>query len=148
VIDRQTQSLLQAILGREMRTLLLYTGDSYPWAPTEEESVLARLRQLVVTERASVISLGRYLVRRHVEPASPGSYPSAFTSWNFIAVDALLPHLLRAQEDDVALLAKDLPAVTDAEAKVEVEKLLKTKKSTLESLRILHTDAQAIARGA
>jgi hypothetical protein len=139
VIDAQTQALLQNILAGQMRTLLLYIGDAYPWTAAAGEEALARLRQLIETERTAINALGRYEARRRISPPALTAFPGYFTSWNFVALEALVPRLVQAQEESIAALEKDLAALTDPEARTEVEKLLAVKKRTLEGLRSLHT---------
>jgi hypothetical protein len=148
VIDPRTQALLQNIVSRETRTLLLYTGDAFPWTRTEGQEVLGRLQQLIGTERSAINALGRFLARQRIPPPPTGLYPGSFTSWNFVALEALLPRLVQAQEESIAALEKDLHALTNAEARAEVEKLLAAKKNTLESLRVLNPVAAQAPAGA
>jgi hypothetical protein len=47
VIDSHSQTLLQDILRRESRSLLLYVDEAFPWTTAMEEKALAALRQLI-----------------------------------------------------------------------------------------------------
>jgi hypothetical protein len=137
VIDAQAEALLRDIVSRESRSLLLYMGDAFPWTASCDEPTLTALRALVKTESAAIIALGRYLVRRRVPPAPLSSYPSHFTSYNFIALDYLLRQLVETQRSSITALERDLPKITDADAKEQVAKLLDIKRRHLTQLEAL-----------
>jgi hypothetical protein len=137
VIDHATQELLHEIVRRESRSVLMYVGDAYPWTTARGGDTLAALRRLVATEGQAVAALGRYLIRSHVPPSFLGSYPSGFTTINFLALDYLLPRLVEAQRHSLADLESDLKAITDAGARAEVEKLAAVKRQTLAELERL-----------
>jgi hypothetical protein len=137
VIDAQTQALLQGIVNRESRSVLIYVRDAYPWATTAEEEALGKLRRLIDDEARAVAALGQYLVRRHLPPPVPASYPSSYTTINFLALDFLKPRLAEAERRSLADLERDLPAVADAEARSEVEKLAAVKRRNLAALEQL-----------
>jgi len=148
VIDHQTQALLAAVLARESRTLLMYIGDAYPWTTSEGEAALARLQQLIRTERSAIIALGRWLSRRRIPIPPLPAYPAGFTSYNFLALDSLLPRLIHAQEESIATREKALHSLTSAEARTEGEKVLAVKRQTLAGLRALEAAGAATASAA
>jgi hypothetical protein len=143
VIDPQTEALLQAIVRRESRSLLLYVGAAFPWTTARGGPALDRLRQLIHEEADAVAALGRYLVRRRVTPPAPGAFPTAFTSYNFVALDYLLPRLAEAQRSAVAALEQDAAALRDPPARAEVKALLEVKRRTLAGLEALAAPAAA-----
>jgi hypothetical protein len=145
VIDPQSQALLQDIVGRESRSVLRYVHDAYPWATAAEEGLLATLRGIIAQEARAVAVLGQYLIRRHLPPPLPGSYPSSFTTINFLALDYLLPRLVDAEAQSLAELERDLRAVADQGAHAEVEKLVQVKRRNAQKLEEL---ASAHAPGA
>jgi hypothetical protein len=151
VIDPQTQALLQDIVGRESRSVLLYVHDAFPWTTAAEGETLLTLRRLIATEARAVAALGQYLVRRHLPPPLPGSYPSSYTTINFLALDYLLPRLADAAQRALADLERDLDSIADAEARTEVEKLAAVKRrnlAVLEELAAPHRRAPHAGAGA
>jgi hypothetical protein len=137
VIDEQTQALLQDVFRRESRSVLLYVGDAFPWATAGEEQALGTLRRLIADEGRAVAGLGQFLVRHRVAPLSSGSYPSSFTTINFLALDYLLPRLADAQRRSLAELERDLAAARDPGARAELEKLAAVKRCNLNELDAL-----------
>ena len=136
-IVTETQTLLQEIVRRESRSLLLYIGDSFPWTTNEHAPDLVTMRKLVRREANAISTLGKFLVRQRITPPFYGSYPASFTTSNFIDIAYLLPRLLAAQEHSIAALTAEIVRVPEAEAKKQLEALLDVKRSTLAGLAAL-----------
>lgn len=144
-IDPESQAAVEGIVRRESRSLLSYIGDAFPWTTAAGGPALTTLNQLIRQERQAVTDLGRHLVRRRVTPPFLGSYPAWFTSWNFIALAALLPRLREAQRQSIGELQADLSKIHDVAAKQEVERLLAVKKRSLAGLESIPLPARASA---
>jgi hypothetical protein len=137
VIDPHTQTLLQEILRRESRSVLRYVTEAFPWINSTEEKSLAALQRLIAAERDAVVRLGQYLVRhRGTLPFLP-SYPASFTTINFLALDYVLPMLVKHERRSIADLERDLASLKDSAARAEVEKLLAVKQRHLPELEAL-----------
>ena len=136
-IVTETQTLLQEIVRRESRSLLLYIGDSFPWTTNEHAPDLVTMRKLVRREANAISTLGKFLVRQRITPPFYGSYPASFTSCNFIDLAFLLPRLMSAQEKGIAALTADIARVHEHEPKNQLEALLGVKQSTLAGLAAL-----------
>ena len=132
-----TATVLQDVVRRESRSLLLYIGDSFPWTTNDHAPDLVTLKNLIVREAAAISVLGKYLVRKRITPPPYGSYPANFTSCNFIDIAYLLPRLLTAQEQAIAALSADIAPMHDAEAKQQLEALLAVKRLSLAGLAAL-----------
>jgi hypothetical protein len=137
VIDPQTQALLQDILARESQSVLLYVHDAFPWTTADEGQTLQTLQRLIADEARAVTGLGQYLVRRRLPLPPPVSYPSSYTTINFLALDYLLPRLADAAQRALAQLEHDLASIRDVEAHAEVEKLAAVKRRNLATLQQL-----------
>jgi hypothetical protein len=137
VIDPHTQTLLQDILRRESRSVLMYVAEAYPWTTSTQTEALAALQQLIAEEREAVASLGRFLVRQHVPLPFLPSYPSHFTTINFLALDFILPRLLEHERRSLADFERGVPSLKDPAARTEVEKLLAVKRRHLPRLEEL-----------
>jgi hypothetical protein len=137
VIDAQTQALLQEVVGRESRSLLMYVGDAYPWTAAPGDEALVILKDLIAEERRAVAAVGQFLVRRRLPPPFPGSYPSSFTTVNFLSLEYLVPRLVEDQRRLIEQLQRDLAAVRDPGARVPLEALLAVKRRHLPALEAL-----------
>jgi hypothetical protein len=137
-MDAATRDLLQEIVRRESLSLLSYVGDSFPWTTSRGGPALEQLRHLVAAHREAVADLGRFLTRRRMPLGYIGSYPSSFTTINFVSLGYVLRRLVEWETKAVADLERDLAGLRhDPEAKALVEKLLAGKKERLEKLQIL-----------
>ena len=137
VIDPRTRVLLQQTFRRESLSMLRYIGEAFPW--TAGDGVLRRVAEIVAEDRSATEALGRFLFRRCIPPSFSGAYPSAYTTLNFVSLEYLLPRLVKTQRQAVTELESDVTAVTDPDAKTELEKLLAVKRlhlSELEALKV------------
>lgn len=137
MIDSHSQSLLQDILRRESRSVLMYVEEAYPWTTAAEQKALTELRQLIATERQALAGLGRFLLRQRIPLPYLPSYPADFTTINFLALDYILPRLIDYEHRSIAELERDLPALKEPAAHAEIEKLLALKRSSLARLETL-----------
>jgi hypothetical protein len=136
-MNAQTLAVLQGIVRRESLSLLSYVGDAFPWTTTRDAGSLARLRQIVAANKDAVADLGRFLTKLRQPLTFIGSYPSNFTTINFVSLDHVLPKLVESERAGVAALERDMHALTDKDARAQAEKLLAVKKQQLESLEFL-----------
>jgi hypothetical protein len=148
VIDTATQALLQDIVRREDRSVLMYVGEAFPWTTSRGEETLEKLRGLIADEGRAIAALGQYLVRRHLPPPYVASYPSSFTTINFLALDYVLPRLVEHERVSLADLERDLPRIADAGLRAEVEKLAAVKRRHLAELQQLAAVVQPQPAGA
>ena len=137
MIDLPTQTVLQEVLRRESRSLLSYVGEAFPWASADEGEALSLLRQMVQDEGRAVAALGQFLVRRRIGLPYVGSYPTGFTTINFLALDYLLPRLADAERRSVADLERELAVIKDEAARAPVRNLLDVKRRHLPALEAL-----------
>lgn len=137
MIDPQTQTLLQDILCRESRSVLMYVAEAYPWTTSAHTKELSDLQQLIASERDALTCLGRFLVRQRIDLPYLPSFPSHFTTINFLALDFILPRLIEHERQSLSELERDLNAVKDQAARTELEKLLALKHRHLPQLEKL-----------
>ncbi len=140
VIDPQTQTVLQDILRRESRSVLMYVAEAYPWTNSTRTETLTALQQLIAAEREAVEDLGRFLVRQRIPLPFLPSYPTHFTTINFLALGYILPRLIEHERQSIAELESDLAALKAPAARAEVEKLLALKRKHLPQLEELASE--------
>src|SRR5262245_1829171 len=105
-MDAQTLSILQDIVGRESRSALQYVHDAYPWTNTSGDQALQSLQELIARERDALIGLTRFFQRRRLPLPVSVSYPTDFTTMNFLALAHLLPILADAEQKLITALEK------------------------------------------
>jgi hypothetical protein len=136
-MDLPTAVLLQEVVRRESLSLLAYVGDAFPWTTRGGDAALAQLRKIVSEHDRAVTVLGKYLARRRMPPAAIGSFPSSFTTMNFVALSYLLPRLTESETQSLALLESDAARVTDPEARAALDQFLTGKRDRLARLQSL-----------
>jgi hypothetical protein len=134
VIDAQTYSRLQDIIRREGRSLLQYAVGSFPWTNSGADARPAVLLQAAQDEAEAAADLARLLVRHRLTPPWLGAYPMAFTSFNYLALDRLVPLLVQYQLRDIAELEADLKQLDDEVVRDLVRGLLNVKQANLKKL--------------
>jgi hypothetical protein len=137
VINAQNLALVQEIVRRESLSMLNYVGDAFPWTTSRGVPALARLQKLVHAHREAVAALGNFLTRKRMPVGYIGSYPTGYTTINFLSLDYLLPRLAADEARGVAALERDLAAISDPETQAQVKKLLAVKREHRQALDLL-----------
>jgi rubrerythrin len=143
VLDAQTQTLLQSILRRESRSLLQYLQESFPWTTLDKQSAVAQVQKMSQEERDAATRLARFLGRHQIDLPYLGSFPMDFTTINFIGLDYATPLLVKSEREALAELERELPQVTDAEARGLVQEIIAVKQRHLKDLENLATGLPA-----
>jgi len=137
-MDAQSQAILSDLFRKTSRSLLQYVRDSFPWTTPSDEEGLKRLHDLAAEEQQQLAALGRYFARHHKPLPYPGSYPSSFTTINFISLEYLRKLLVDYQRQAIVDVESKLPLVQDPEARTQVQALLTLKRAHLTALEHLH----------
>lgn len=147
MIDSRTQTLLQDILRRESRSVLMYVAEAYPWTTWTQTQTLTALQQLIAEEREAIGRFGRFLVRQRLPLPYLPPFPTHFTTINFLALDFILLRSIEYERPSLAALERDVLVVKEPSARAEVEKLLALKRRhlpQLEELALVQPQASAI----
>ncbi len=144
-MDASTATPLQEIVRRESLSLLAYVRDAYPWTSRVGDPALARLRQLVGEHERALGTLVRLLARNRVPPPFTGSFPTGFTTVNFLALSHVLPRLVESERRSLALLEAEAPRVSGEEPRAAVAQFLAAKRDHLARLEALNAPAPASA---
>jgi hypothetical protein len=140
VIDPASHAAFASLVRRQAGSLLQYIRDSYPWTTPAEEPALARVKQLAADEEHSTQGLIRFLRKRRVTPPATGSYPSGFTTINFISFKHLVPMLTEYERSGIATVEKQMGDVADGEVRHLFHEVLEMKRRHLHALE--HLDEQ------
>jgi hypothetical protein len=145
VIPAPDAARLEAAIRREGRSLLQYVSEAYPWAKSAGDTTPDKVRDLAREERDALGTLTKFLARRRHTVPYLGAFPMAFTTMNFVSLDYLLPRLVESARQSIAALERDRAALTDADAKPELDRLIELKRNHLKALEALTTAPAAAA---
>jgi hypothetical protein len=143
-MDIHSLQLIARQIIRDGRSLLRYVGEAYPYAPHKAEPAVQRLQALAAEQGAAVGRLVRFQQRHHATPPVLGSYPSDFTTTNFIALVHLLPALQKDEQKGIAELERSLATLPAGEVHDLLADYLQAKRRALAELDALcRLDAEA-----
>lgn len=119
------------------RSLLQYTGEACPWAPSTEDAVTEQLQALVRQQQTQIARLANLLSQR-MDCFDVGTYPTDYTDLQYLSLSYLLARLIRDQEAVLAKLRTTADDCgNDAEARDLLQQLQVGVSQTLESLKAL-----------
>jgi hypothetical protein len=124
-------------MRRESLSVLMYVDDAFPWTTARDSAALAKLKRLIAAEKQALAALGQFLARRHVPLGALGSFPSGFTTINFVSLEYLIPRLIECERTSIGKLEAEAKAIADADARAKVEQLLAVKRKNLPLLEAL-----------
>ncbi len=136
-MDLPTATLLQEIVRRESLSLLSYVGDAFPWTAKGGDAALAQLRHIVAEHKQGVIALGKLLTRHRLPRPFTGSFPSSFTTINFLSLNYILARLIESERSSLPSLEAEVAQVSDAEIRTALEQFLAGKRDHLTRLEAL-----------
>jgi hypothetical protein len=142
-----TTDLLNRVLVVHHRSLPMYLIDASPWMRRGEKRERETLQQIARDHRQVVDRIGA-LVLDYNGQVELGEYPLAFTAYNDVAFDWLLPVLIERQQKMIQYLQQiaNLLGLAPA-AKAVVEETVGMAKAHLEMLQDLQQPAPANSNG-
>jgi hypothetical protein len=143
VIDAVAEELIERQIARDGRSLLQYVGESAPYTPARSEQAHVRIAEMAREEQEAIGRLIRFMQRHHVSPPVLGAFPSHFTTINFVALDFLLPALLKEQKFCVSDLERSLAALPEGETRRLLWDYLEMKRRHLHAFEEMRSVAHA-----
>ncbi len=136
-MDAAGATLLFRLLSMGTSSLLQYTSESSPWSAANREDVLAGLMAIAREERDEVDRLTRVLQKKRIRIPAAASYPSHFTTANFVSVEYLLPKLIAEHELEIAEIERQLHPEFNDEIRGLADPYLAMKRRHIDTLRHL-----------
>lgn len=136
-MDAGSQQLLARLIALGTSSLLQYASESSPWSARQSRGAFERLLTLAHEEREKATHFTRWLQKKHVRLPALGSFPSHFTTMNFVTVDHLVPKLIAEADQEIAEIERILSPLDDEEARALVQGYLDMKRRHLEALQEL-----------
>jgi hypothetical protein len=136
-MDAGSLQLLHELIAMGSTSLLQYVSESSPFSGDAAHVDVDRVKAAAREERDEVVRLTRLLQKRHERLAKTGSYPSHFTTMNFVTLDYLRPKLIAETEREIASIAGKLDSAGDEEIRQLAENYLAMKRRHLEMLQTM-----------
>lgn len=134
-MDAGSVALLHRLVSMGARSLLQYVCQASPWSADSSDSALARVSSIAAQERDATARLTRHLQKKRLPLAPVESYPSHFTTLNFVTLSFLLPKLIAEHEREIAEIEGRLPQAKDEEIRTLAEAYLDRKRRDLGTLK-------------
>ncbi len=138
-MDAASRDSFRRLIALGASSLLQYVSESAPWSVDAAHAALDQIQALAAEDRAEIARFTRWLQKKHERVPLLYSYPSHFTTMNFVSLDYLLPKLLAENTSQVVAIKHLSSAMDDAEAGPLAAGYLEMKKRHLETLRELTT---------
>jgi hypothetical protein len=142
-MDAAALPVLFRLLAMGTRSLLQYVSEASPWSTPDDVEARAEVLRIAREERDEVARLTRILQKKHVRVPTLGSYPSHFTTTNFVSVEYLVPKLVSEHEKEILEIQRYLQVVDDEEFRGLAQGYLDMKRRHLHTLRGLSPDPAA-----
>ena len=134
-MDAGSLRLLHRLIVMGSRSLLQYASESVPWSAQASKPALAHILTIAQEERDAATKLMRFLQKKRLRLLPLGSYPSHFTTGNFVSVDYLLPKLIAEHEKETAEIETLVSLAEDEEMRTVGQNYLDMKRRHLQSLK-------------
>lgn len=133
-MDANSLSQLVQVIVKDGRSYLQYLSEAFPWATAQKQPALATLFALAKEEGEAVTHIARYLQKNRLNPPRFGAYPSVYTNDNFVALDYVVPILLRETKTRVVELEAAIGQVANDDARKLLTGYLELKRRQLAAL--------------
>ncbi len=144
--DSQSNAALRQLLVSIGRSLLQYTGESWPWTAAGSESSRQTIEQLVARQQMHVARIAGLLSERE-SFVDFGTYPTDYTDLHYVALGYLLDQLIADEESLISQLTDATTACADdPEALEVVESALSDERDAVAKLGELSESAAAAIR--
>jgi hypothetical protein len=129
--------LLQQLIAMGSGSLLQYVSQSFPYSADPDHAAFLQVQAIACEERDEAARLTRLMQKMHLNPPKTGSYPSHYTTMNFVTLDYLLPKLIAENEKEIAQIEAGLRQLADGETSKPAQSYVAMKRRHLEALQSL-----------
>lgn len=144
----ESQPVLTRLLHREEYSLANYLMYARPWVPPGREHAWEEVRRIAGAQLANAVRIGRLLIERYGY-ADSKYFPVAFTRYNDLSLDYLVPRLVEHQQSLLADVEQALGELgRDEEARRVVRTVLDGERKHLDALLALAPAAELPRRQA
>jgi hypothetical protein len=136
-MDAGSLTLIHRLIAMGSSSLLQYVSESFPWSADPAHAALARVLTIAHSEHDAVTRLTRLLQKKYLPVPALGSYPSHFTTMNFVSLEYLLPKLIAEHAKETAEIEAKLQLTDDEEIRKLAHAYLDMKRGHLQTLKEL-----------
>ena len=136
-MDAGSLKLLHDLIAMGSTSLLQYVSESSPFSADAAHADVDGVKAAAREERDEAVRLTRFLQKKHERLAKSVSFPSDFTTMNFVTLEYLVPKLIAEHEREIAAVAPRIDQAGDEEIRALAENHLAMKRRRLETLKRL-----------
>ena len=134
-MDATSQRLLRDALVAEQVSFLQYVAQAQLWVPPPQRPIWARIVELAQQQAERRRQVETQLAQAHLAIPPTNSFPAEFTNYNYAALQAVLPVLVRSLQNELARLESTLARLSDPAARAYLEPLVAHKRQTLATIQ-------------
>ena len=136
-MNTNSVAVLHRLVAMGSTSLLQYVNEAVPWSADAGQAEFTKVQALAGEERDHVAQLSRFLQKRHFGVPKIPTYPSQFTTINFVSIEYLVPKLRADNEQEIATIQGWLQQVGEDEGRANLESYLAMKQRHLQVLQEL-----------
>lgn len=136
-MDADSVTLLHRATAKGGRSLLQYVSEACPWTTDQTKGEFKEILAFANEERDAVSKMMRYLQKQHQRRVVFGSYPSHYTTMNYVTIDHLLPKLVADTESQIAELDKASQSDSNSEVHAMIRSFVQVKRRHLAALKMM-----------
>jgi tRNA isopentenyl-2-thiomethyl-A-37 hydroxylase MiaE len=140
-MDAASLSLIERLISMGTSSLLQYVCESQPWTDENSQALRAKVIAMAQEERDAAARFTRFLQKKHIRIRASASFPSHFTTINFVSIEYLLPKLKAEHEREIAEVETRLRPFEDGEIRTLAQGYLDMKRRHFQTLRELASRA-------
>jgi hypothetical protein len=141
-MDAAGLKFIHQLVAMGSGSLLQYVSESSPYSADPARVAVEAVRTIAREERDETARLTRLLQKMRLRPPKGGSYPSHFTTMNFVTLEYLLPKLIAEHEKEIAQIAAQASPLDDEAGRI-AQAYLDMKRRHLQTLQKLATPIAA-----
>ncbi len=136
-MDARSLTLLHRLVGMGSRSLLQYVCQAFPYSADKADGAFARVQAIAAEESDATARLIRHFQKNRLRLPPIESFPSHFTTINFVSLDYLVPKLIAEHKSETAELEGRLRQIEDEDVRVLGQSYLDMKRRHLQTLHEL-----------
>jgi hypothetical protein len=134
-MDAGSSKLLYDLVDTGAASLLQYVRQASLFST--DPIAIARVHAAADQERGELTRFTRLLQRKHEQIPMPGSFPSHFTTMNFVTLAFVLPKLIAEHEQEIARIESELDLAGDEDIRKLAAEFIALKRRNLETFKNL-----------
>ncbi len=138
----KTVEILNDVMQRKVHSLAAYLAEASPYVPPQDRPIQEAIEAAAAAGRRQAAEAARLILKLEGVPQSGGFSPGVVES-NYLCIRYLLPRVLQAVEQDLAVLEQYHAQCTDGEVKDFLARVIAEDRALRDRLDALHAQPPA-----